>query len=636
MYIPKVALGRTGLSVSRIGCGLMRIGRKWGIDTPGNEALPDQKAAFTFLREAVELGINFFDTAPAYGTSEAVLGQFLSAHPDLAREMIIATKCGMLWRDDGTTPQDFLPESMRQSVENSLRLLGGHLHLLQLHSINMEVLSREESLRVLEDFQQQGDVDFIGTTCTRPPEAAVKAATLIGRFDTLQVQYNPLDQSMAKAINTAGGFGLGVIVNRPLATGVLSSKVQFASDPKQREAARQIQAQSGAADLAAYSWEFIFSNPSVTLALTGTRDIEHLKENLRALKALKPQHVYSEQDEARAIEAAGRVGLSTRQIKLLINAFKSYDLPCFALFPSAFEALAEGGFTADQIFEFVQDVLKRRNPADAFTAMPAVFIDMNMSSLQYFELTKHWEGEKLHDNAYGKEAWSPYSLGRESNYKFAALPFLLKAKLTLKQIFMLLKKTESRVDDGTPGNEGAYDAYGPAVEAALKIDLSSEYIFRLLNKYLEIDLMPAYGFQSLPPLFEAANEVGLPHGEMVDLAEKTTDLFIRNRHLYFELVDVIPLALRAGWTPEQIMDLFARIEAGSRNSEIKMSEDEEILIRELDSAEIERLYNVRPETGIHVKEMISRLKPGTRISEVLVSVLNPGVSVDEIFLLLKK
>ncbi|MDI6732112.1 MAG: aldo/keto reductase, partial [Candidatus Margulisbacteria bacterium] len=216
------------------------------------------------------------------GTSEAVLGQFLRKHHSLARDMIIATKCGMLWKNDGTTPQDFSPESMREAVENSLRLLGGHIHLLQLHSINMDVLDREESLKVLEYFRGQGDVDFVGATCTRPPEAAMKAA-FSGRFDTLQVQYNPLDQSMAKAIRIAGEQNLGVIVNRPLATGLFSNKSQFAADPKQRDAARQIQAQSGAEDLAAYSWKFVFDNPHVTLALIGTRDIGHLRENIRGL-----------------------------------------------------------------------------------------------------------------------------------------------------------------------------------------------------------------------------------------------------------------------------------------------------------------------------------------------------------------
>ena len=280
--VAKAQLGKTNLMAARIGCGLIRIGRNRGIDEPGKTALPDKSMVHHFLRGAVESGVNFFDTAPAYGKSEQLLGGFIKEHSDLSREMIIATKCGESSREDGTTVKDYSPIAIRRSVDNSLHLLGGHIHLLQIHSINLRLLDNEELLRTLEDIKKQGDIDYLGVTCTTPPEAVEKALTM-GIFSTIQVPYNCLNPEMGSVISLAGEKKVGVIVNRPLATGLLSSKNEFVSDPTQLEGIRKIKEQIGEQDLTEYAWRFIFNNPSVSVVLTGTRDIDNLKENLRSI-----------------------------------------------------------------------------------------------------------------------------------------------------------------------------------------------------------------------------------------------------------------------------------------------------------------------------------------------------------------
>jgi len=283
--IPRVKLGRTNLSVSRMGCGLLRIGRKWGIDTQGEAPIPTGKETDRFLRGAIDMGVNFFDTAPAYGESEARLGEFLIANQQFAQELIISTKCGKHSRPGETKSySDYSAPALRTSVENSLRLLGNHIHLLSLHSAPLEALRNEEALRVLEDFKDKGDVDHLGVTVTNSPEAAI-AAVQIGIFEVLQVPYNLVDQTMAVAIQLAGESNIGVVTNRPLATGVLTPKFaegvgDHQTDKIARKWRSEIEQVRTRDDLAQHAWDFVFSNPHVSSVLTGTRSLEHLQENL--------------------------------------------------------------------------------------------------------------------------------------------------------------------------------------------------------------------------------------------------------------------------------------------------------------------------------------------------------------------
>lgn len=270
-----------------MGCGLLRIGRKWGIDAQGEAAVPTKQETDRFLKGAVDLGINFFDTAPAYGESEVRLGRFLRQHSSLAQQLIISTKCGK-YSSPGETKSvsDYSAGALRTSIEQSLRLLG-HIHLLSLHSAPLEVLSDDEALRVLDDFRSSGEVDYLGVTVTDSSEAA-EAAAKMEIFAVLQVPYNPLEQKMAVAMQLASENGIGVVTNRPLATGVLTPKLDdgigdYQTDKIARKWQVEIKHLRTRDDLVRHCWNFIFSNPHITAVLTGTRSLGHLRENLTFL-----------------------------------------------------------------------------------------------------------------------------------------------------------------------------------------------------------------------------------------------------------------------------------------------------------------------------------------------------------------
>lgn len=270
------------MSVSKIGCGLIRIGRKWGITAPNEPAVQGRKEALEFLEGAVGLGVTFFDTAPAYGASEEILGEFLRNNRGVSQSLFIATKCGEHFRPDGTTFKDYSPEAIRKSAENSLTLLGGHINLLQIHSVPMEVLENEEALRALEDLKDQGDVDSIGISCTFPPEIVMRAVGM-GIFSAVQVPYNFLNQNMEQAMRYASDNAVKIIINRPLATGLLSPKNVFAEE-KDRAVIRKVLSEIGDMDLARYSWDFILKNPHISTILTGTGNLDHLRQNLEIAK----------------------------------------------------------------------------------------------------------------------------------------------------------------------------------------------------------------------------------------------------------------------------------------------------------------------------------------------------------------
>src|SRR5260221_14327497 len=107
----------------QLGCGLIRIGRKWGFK---ENNMPSEEDAQYFLQEAVDLGICFFDTAPAYALSEERLGKFLQTIPHNKRDTLtIATKCGEHWdAKKQETVIDHSYDTLIPSIDNSLALLG--------------------------------------------------------------------------------------------------------------------------------------------------------------------------------------------------------------------------------------------------------------------------------------------------------------------------------------------------------------------------------------------------------------------------------------------------------------------------------------------------------------------------------
>jgi aryl-alcohol dehydrogenase-like predicted oxidoreductase len=211
-------LGETDLSVSTICFGTWQAGGDWGeIDTA------QAKAA---ARRALELGINFFDTAQAYGwgRSERLLGEALAPELRSRRDdVVIATKGG-LRISDGELRRDSSPEWLRQGIDQSLRELGtDHVDLYQLHWPDLET-PFEETAGALEELVQQGKTRYVGVSNFAPQQMAAVQQTR--RIDTLQPPYHIFRREIEREILPyCREHGIGVLVYSPLAHGLLTGKI---------------------------------------------------------------------------------------------------------------------------------------------------------------------------------------------------------------------------------------------------------------------------------------------------------------------------------------------------------------------------------------------------------------------------
>src|SRR3954469_18076021 len=201
------------LEVRRLGYGAMRITGR-GIWGPPDD--PDEARAV--LRRAVELGVNFIDTADSYGpeVSEELIAEALHPSPD---DLVIATKGGLRRTGPGQWPRDARPERLKECCEGSLRRLRlERIDLYQLHAPDPNV-PLEDSLGALKELQDAGKIRHIGVSNVSVEELA-RSRALVGRV-TVQNRYNLVDRATEDTIEACAAAGIGFIPWFPLAIGDL-------------------------------------------------------------------------------------------------------------------------------------------------------------------------------------------------------------------------------------------------------------------------------------------------------------------------------------------------------------------------------------------------------------------------------
>lgn len=220
----KRALGRTGLSVSPIGFGAWGIG---GFVPGASYGKTDDAVSKAALRRAFERGIDFVDTAPAYGDghSEELIGETLAEMPQAdADRIVVGTKAGQPRFAD---PVDFSPEAIKRSAEASLkRLRRTAIDLLQLHNATPELLrERPEILGALDDLRKAGTIRAWGLSMKSPAEAKIGIAEF--GAPVVQANYNVIDHRAADCglFDAAAKAGASVIARTPLAFGFLSGNL---------------------------------------------------------------------------------------------------------------------------------------------------------------------------------------------------------------------------------------------------------------------------------------------------------------------------------------------------------------------------------------------------------------------------
>jgi aryl-alcohol dehydrogenase-like predicted oxidoreductase len=272
-------LGRTGLQVSEIGLGTVEIGLDYGVPVAGEHLRPPEEQAARLLNRALDLGVNFIDTARAYGTSEEIIGRALKSR---RQEYVLATKLAPI-KEEGQGDAE-LCEQVKASIAQSLRMLQADvIDLLQLHYAPVDVIASGRVLAAARDAQQAGYVRYIGASTYG--EEAPLAALADGGYDTLQVAYNLADRTMeAQVLPLARQQDVGVIVRSVLLRGVLTHRYRLVP-PALGDLKAAIERVAGIAaadgiDIPEMAYRFVLSNPAVSTALVGTARMEELEAAL--------------------------------------------------------------------------------------------------------------------------------------------------------------------------------------------------------------------------------------------------------------------------------------------------------------------------------------------------------------------
>ncbi len=215
-------LGTAGPKLTGIGFGAWAIGGSWEF---GWGAVDDRES-IKAIHRGLDLGINWIDTAAVYGLghSEEVVAQALRGIRD---EVFLATKCGMIWNENGKVTKSLKPQSIRKEVEDSLRRLKtDHIDLYQIHWPDVDT-PIEDSWLTMAELKKEGKVRNIGV-CNYSV-AELEQCLAVAPVQSLQPMYNMLDRDVERELLPyCQTHGIGVVAYSPMASGLLTGKFDFA------------------------------------------------------------------------------------------------------------------------------------------------------------------------------------------------------------------------------------------------------------------------------------------------------------------------------------------------------------------------------------------------------------------------
>ncbi|MCB8932760.1 MAG: aldo/keto reductase [Chthonomonadaceae bacterium] len=291
------SLGRTGVQVSAACLGTMTFG--WEPDDWGSQ----EKESLEIAAKAIDLGVNFFDTADVYarGVSETIVGKALKGKRD---RIVLATKCHGRMADDDPNAWGNTRRHVIEACEASLRRLQTDwIDLYQIHRPQPEV-PIDETLRALDDLVRSGKVRYAG--CSTFAAWQVCEAHYVAKqlgaagFVTEQPPYNLLDRRIERELLPfCRTYGLGVVPWSPLAGGQLSGKYLGAKPKKGRyvksDPANRVNRETTAVvaklkkiadkeglSLTTFSLAWVASQPGITSPIIGARSTKQLEESVAA------------------------------------------------------------------------------------------------------------------------------------------------------------------------------------------------------------------------------------------------------------------------------------------------------------------------------------------------------------------
>jgi len=288
-------LGRTGLQVSEIGFGAWAIGGSWGPQ--------DEKESVKALHKALDMGVNFIDTAAVYGggKSEKIIAEVLK---ERSEDIIVATKTPPApgpWPPSPYCQMDkrFSEDYLRKNIEKRLRFLQTDcIDILQLHTWTRAWNHDPQPLMILKELQQEGKIRFIGVSTPEDDQNCVIDLMRQGYIDTVQVIYNIFEQEpAAELLPEALKNEVGIIVRVVFDEGVLTGKYNakstfpecdfrnyyFAGDRLERAVQRvdiiKEKIKSLDLNMAEVALKFGLSHDTVSTVIAGIRNVNQAEMN---------------------------------------------------------------------------------------------------------------------------------------------------------------------------------------------------------------------------------------------------------------------------------------------------------------------------------------------------------------------
>ena len=289
--LPRRRLGRTELEVTCLGMGGAGLGRGGVTDDEAIEA----------VHRAIDLGINYLDTAPLYGESERRIGLALS-DGNWREKIYLATKTGTHpeWRGD------FSAAGTRRSVENSLRLLGtDYLDVCLVHDPESmdPVVAKDGALTELQRMREEGLIKFIGLGVRQHEFHKIAIETGVVDVILTYLDYTLLSQTANEwLLPFAAESDIGIINGSPIAMGLLSGVEPDVSasnahlGTSDAEKAHQLYewAVDNNLNVLNLAIQFCFRQPRIAMNLTGSKNATEVEQNFAAATTLVPENVWEQ------------------------------------------------------------------------------------------------------------------------------------------------------------------------------------------------------------------------------------------------------------------------------------------------------------------------------------------------------
>jgi len=294
LYMDYQAIGNSSLRISRIGLGCMSL-------NPDNEAKSTH-----IIHRAIELGINFFDTADLYqkGLNEELVGKALQSK---RKEIMLATKVGNQWRPDGSG-WDWNPrkEYIVAAVEKSLiRLQTDYIDLYQLHGGTIDD-PIDETIEAFESLKQSGKIRYYGISSIRPN--VIREYIKRSKIASVMMQYSLADRRPEESVlSLLKENNIGVLIRGSLAQGLLvgkPAKDYLGHTAEEIKIAAEAMRKCVTADrtVTQTAVRYVMQHPAVTSAVVGVSKVEQLEDvaGTTALSELQEEEIKFLQDSISA------------------------------------------------------------------------------------------------------------------------------------------------------------------------------------------------------------------------------------------------------------------------------------------------------------------------------------------------